>query len=207
MKIAALQSTDRRCAMATRGKDHSVPKASSVPAVMTGGRSCAATPTGFPCRKRLKPVWTVLPAAASAARGLGTLSLCDPTSTCGRWRQRQQILNNKASQALSQGLPHTFTSFAPQNSVTYTVMIWTLTGRRRCTWAKQLTSGPTGRQWWIVGLNKEICLLILCSKICTGRKHAGSQRPVFIRNLFLIFITNQIWKFIPRRKRVVICTK
>lgn len=114
---------------------------------------------------------------------------------------------NKASQALSQGLPHTFTSFAPQNSVTYTVMIWTLTGRRQCTWAKQLTSGPTGRQWWIVGLNKEICLLILCSKICTGRKHAGSQCPVFIRNLFLIFITNQIWKFIPRRKRVVICTK
>lgn len=90
-----------------------------------------------------------------------------------------------------------------------TVMIWTLTGSRRCTWAKQLTSGHTGRQWWIVGLNKEICLLILCSKICIGRKHAGSRCPIFTHNLFLVFITDQIWKFLPRRKKScnVICTK
>lgn len=165
-------------------------------------------PTGFPWRKRLKPVWTGLPAAASAARGLSTLSLWDPTSACGQWRKRKQTLS-KASQALSQGPPHTFTSLAPQNSVTYTVMIWTLTGSRPCTWAKQRTSGHTGRLWWTLGLNKEICLLILCSKICIGRKHAGSRCPVFTRNLFLVFITYQIWKFIPRRKKScnVICTK
>ena len=48
MKIAALQSTDTGNAQwrRDRGKGHSVPKASSVPAVMTGGRGCALDPPG-----------------------------------------------------------------------------------------------------------------------------------------------------------------
>lgn len=173
-----------------------------------GGRGCALDPPGSLEESDWSLSEPAFLAAASAARGLSTLSLWDPTSACGQWRKRKQTLS-KASQALSQGPPHTFTSLAPQNSVTYTVMIWTLTGSRPCTWAKQRTSGHTGRLWWTLGLNKEICLLILCSKICIGRKHAGSRCPVFTRNLFLVFITNQIWKFIPRRKKScnVICTK
>lgn len=159
----------------------------------------------------MKPVWALLPAAANAARRLSTPSRCDPTPTCGRWRKRQQILNNNHS--ITSTVPrapsyiHFFCSTKFCDS--QTVMIRTLTGSRRCTWAKQLTSGHTGRQWWTVGLNKEICLLILCSKICIGRKHAGSRCPIFTHNLFLVFITNQIWKFIPRRKKScnVICTK
>lgn len=139
MKIAALQSTDRRCAMATRReKDHSVPKVSSVPAVMTGGRKVPLGPPGSLAESDWSPSGTAPSCSCQ----------CSPCShplpvwpNINLWAVAKATADTEQQTKLHTSTvpraPSYAHSFAPQNSVTYNCDDLNLTGREAVhVWAK-----------------------------------------------------------------------
>lgn len=174
---------------------------------MTGGRSCAARPHPG---SLAESDWSLSEPSLQLpvpARGARHPLLCDPTSTCGQWRKGSRYwAANKASQALSQGLP------PPR----YFFLLWVydlycddLNPHGGGGSAHGLNNSPlvpqegSGGSWvW----TREICLLILCSKNLPGNMQEANVQSSFVTcSSYLLQIRSG--NSFQEEKGVVICTK